>query len=73
MIQVFGMQKYADVMSAFGAGERYINRVWSASTGGYEDEVHRYLERAANQIREAPNLFSALQADSRPETAGPGA
>ena len=73
MIQVFGMQKYADVVSAFAAGERYINRVWSASTDGCEEEVHRYLERAANQFREALNLFSALQADTLPETAGPGA
>ena len=26
MIHVFGMQNYADVMSNFAAGERYINR-----------------------------------------------
>ena len=39
MKHVFGLQHYADVMSAFAAGERYINRVWSASTDGYVDEV----------------------------------
>ena len=33
MVHVFGMQNYADVMSNFAAGERYINRIWSASTG----------------------------------------
>ena len=52
MIHVFGMQNYADVMSNFAAGERYINRVWSASTDGYEDEVRAYLVRALDQFRE---------------------
>lgn len=61
MQHVFGLQAYADVMSAFAAGERYINRVWSASTDGYVDEVHSYLERATQQIREARNLFVKLQ------------
>ena len=61
MMHVFGLQHYADVMSAFAAGERYINRVWSASTDGYEDEVRNYLDRATQQIREAHTLFSALQ------------
>ena len=64
MIHVFGMRKYADVMSAFAAGERYINRVWSASTDGYEDEVAKYLERAHNQFIEADSLFRKLQAEA---------
>ena len=61
MKHVFGLQNYADVMSAFAAGERYINRVWSASTDGYVDEVHSYLERATQQFREACSLFAELQ------------
>jgi hypothetical protein len=61
MHHVFGMQGYADVMSAFAAGERYINRVWSASTDGYEDEVRRYIERAAGQFDEARALFVRLR------------
>ena len=61
MQHVFGLQNYADVMSAFAAGERYVNRVWSASTDGYVDEVNRYLERATNQFREARELFMKLQ------------
>jgi len=64
MIHVFGMQKYADVMSAFAAGERYINRVWSASTDGYEDEVHLYLEKARLQFAEASGLFRKLESES---------
>jgi len=61
MKHVFGLQNYADVMSAFAAGERYVNRVWSASTDGYVDEVRNYLNRATEQFREARSLFSKLQ------------
>jgi hypothetical protein len=63
MIHVFGIQNYADVMSNFAAGERYINRVWSASTDGYVDEVHAYLERARDQFREGHQHFSELLAE----------
>jgi hypothetical protein len=62
MIHVFGMQNYADVMSNFAAGERYINRVWSASTDGYVDEVRMYLERARSQFTEARRHFHDLAA-----------
>jgi len=61
MKHIFGLQSYADVMSAFAAGERYINRVWSASTDGYVDEVHSYLDRATMQFREGRVLFTELQ------------
>ena len=63
MVHVFGMQNYADVMSNFAAGERYINRVWSASTDGYVDEVNLYLDRALNQFREAHTHFYGLKAE----------
>ena len=63
MVHVFGMQNYADVMSNFAAGERYINRVWSASTDGYVDEVNLYLGRALEQFREAHEHFYALKSE----------
>jgi len=65
MKHIFGLQNYADVMSAFAAGERYINRVWSASTDGYIDEVRSYLERATQQFGEARALFEELQQEYR--------
>ena len=68
MIHGFGMQNYADVMSNFAAGERYINRVWSASTDGYEDEVRTYLARALDQFREAHRHFSELRIEHSPKT-----
>ena len=64
MKHIFGLQQYADLMSAFAAGERYINRVWSASTDGYVDEVRSYLKRATQQFREAQALFAQLQKQS---------
>lgn len=60
MIHVFGIQNYAEVMSNFAAGERYINRVWSASTDGYVDEVRMYLERAREQFTEGNRHFDEL-------------
>ncbi|GJM09987.1 MAG: hypothetical protein DHS20C11_22630 [Lysobacteraceae bacterium] len=56
----YGLKQYADVMSAFAAGERYINRVWSASTDGYVDEVRMYLDKAYHQFIEAEQKFKAL-------------
>jgi hypothetical protein len=50
MIHLYGLQAYADIMSSFAAGERYINRVWSASADGYDHEAAAYLERAATQF-----------------------
>lgn len=64
MIHVFGMQNFANVMSAFAAGERYLNRVWSASTDGYEDEVRTYISRARQQFSEACELFHRLRDSS---------
>ena len=38
MVHLYGLQNYADIMSEFAAGERYVNRVWSAAADGYDDE-----------------------------------
>lgn len=51
--QVFGLAVYADIMSHFASGERYLNRVWSASADGYIDEVAAYLDKAQLQFSEA--------------------
>lgn len=53
MVHLYGLQTYADIMSEFAAGERYVNRVWSSSADGYDEEAHRYLERASTQFRHA--------------------
>ncbi|MCK5171903.1 MAG: hypothetical protein KAR47_00840 [Planctomycetes bacterium] len=58
---VHGLQAYGDIMSYFAAGERYLNRVWSASADGYIDEVYAYLEKAQNQFHEATEKLDALK------------
>lgn len=60
LIHLFGLQTYADIMSDFAAGERYINRVWSASADGYHGEAARYLDKAAVQFSAAQRQLSAL-------------
>jgi len=53
MVHLFGLQAYADIMSHFAAGERYINRVWSSSADGYDAEATLYLGRAEEQFADA--------------------
>lgn len=60
MVHLFGLQTYANIMSEFAAGERYINRVWSASADGYTEEARDYLGRASGQFRHAREQLLAV-------------
>jgi len=62
LIHLFGLQTYADLMSNFAAGERYINRVWSASADGYDAEARSYLARATAQFRDARQQLQSTAA-----------
>ena len=53
LVHTFGTQTYGEIMSHFAAGERYMNRVWSASADGYIDEAHEYIGRSREQFEEA--------------------
>ncbi len=57
----FGLQAFADVMNPFAAGERYLNRVWSASTDGYIDEAHKYVTMAREQFEEALAILKRVK------------
>jgi len=59
MVHLYGLQTYADIMSNFATGERYINRVWSSSADGYDAEAESYLGRAAEQFRSAQSQLTA--------------
>lgn len=67
MKHLYSLQDFADVMSHFAAGERHINRVWSASADGYVDEVLEYVGRAEVRFVEAKAALDAAQ--SRHNTA----
>lgn len=60
LVPRYGVQAYADVMSAFAAGERYLNRVWSAAAEGYVDEAHTYLGKAREQLLSARDQLRGL-------------
>ena len=62
LTHLYGLQAYADVMSEFAAGERYINRVWSASADGYANEVLTYIDRAHEQFTHARQRLSSINA-----------
>jgi hypothetical protein len=60
----YGLAAYADVMSCFAAGERYLNRVWSASADGYIDEVNAYIDKAQEQFVDSLEKIRQLKANS---------
>jgi hypothetical protein len=62
---LFGLRVYGDVMSAFAAGERYMNRIWSASADGYEEEARAYIDRAHAQFVEARAVFDRARSTSK--------
>jgi uncharacterized membrane-anchored protein YhcB (DUF1043 family) len=57
IIHQYGMQDYADLMNHFAAGERYLNRSWSASADGYIDESYLCVEKAFEQFTIAQEHF----------------
>ena len=61
IVHAHGLNAYAEVMSDFAAGERYLNRVWSASADGYIDEVNIYLEKAQTQFIETLNKIRNIK------------
>jgi len=63
LIPRYGLQRYADVMSAFAGGERNVNRAWSASADGYVDEVWACLDRAERLMTDARDQLARLRAE----------
>jgi hypothetical protein len=57
----YGLKAYAEVMNRFATGERYLNRVWSASTDGYQPEAYDYISRSRVQFDDALNTFRAIR------------
>ncbi|MBS1271817.1 MAG: hypothetical protein MAGBODY4_00949 [Candidatus Marinimicrobia bacterium] len=60
----YTLQDYADIMSHYAAGERYLNRVWSTSVDGYIDEAHTFLEKAEDQFTQAYDRLKRLENSS---------
>ncbi|UCD51446.1 MAG: hypothetical protein JSW27_02205 [Phycisphaerales bacterium] len=64
IVHRYGLAAYGEIMGSFAAGERYLNRVWSASADGYIDEVNEYLEKAKDQFAESLTIIRRFQATS---------
>ena len=62
VIHTHGLARYADVMDAFAAGERALNRAWSASADGYIDEVWACLERALRAFERTRHALAGSEA-----------
>jgi hypothetical protein len=61
LAHLYGLQAYAEIMSAFATGERYLNRVWSASADGYVDEARTYVSKALEQFEDALAHLETVQ------------
>lgn len=48
-----GFNAYAELMTPFAAGERWLNRAWSAASDGHREEATRSLDRAIEHIERA--------------------
>lgn len=72
LTHIYGLQAYADIMSDFAAGERYLNRVWSASADGYVDEARAYIARALEQFQAAKKALDAAHAAAPAGAGVPG-
>ena len=59
LMHLYSLQVYADIMSEFAAGERYLNRVWSMTADGYDEEARVFLELAAAQFEDAQKALAA--------------
>jgi hypothetical protein len=53
LIQRFGLQTFADVMTDFSSAERFINRAWSAAADGYMQEVRSCVQIAQHHLQQA--------------------
>ena len=61
-----GTLAYAEIMGEFAAGERSLNRVWSAAAEGYVDEVDAHLKRARKQFDKTRDAVLGLEEGSAP-------
>jgi hypothetical protein len=53
LVDAFGLQHFASIMTEFALAERTINRMWSASADGYVDEIELCLTRASAHLENA--------------------
>ncbi len=55
----YGLEVFAEVMTEFAAGERAINRAWSASADGYVEEAATCIDRGLGRLQAAEAALKA--------------
>lgn len=68
LIQRFGLQAYAEVMTQFASAERFVNRSWSAAADGYMSEVADCVARAEAHLKKADELVLGYEKEKINET-----
>ncbi len=54
-----GLEVFAEVMTNFAAGERALNRAWSAAADGYVDEAANCVDRGLAMLKSAQKSLNA--------------
>lgn len=57
----YGIKAFANVMSNFASGERYLNRAWTSSVDGYIDEAKMSIETSKQLFNNALEEFKVLK------------
>ncbi len=65
LIQRFGLQAFAEIMTQFASGERYLNRAWSAAADGYMNEARDSVTRSDAHIARASELLAKYDLESK--------
>jgi len=61
LVQRFGLQAFAEIMTQFASGERFMNRAWSAAADGYVNEVRDCVERANAHLERADEILTSYE------------
>ncbi len=61
LVQRFGLQAFAEIMTQFASAERFVNRAWSASADGYMNEARDCVTRATTHLKEASSLLNKYE------------
>lgn len=61
LVQRFGLQGFAEIMTQFSSAERFVNRAWSAAADGYPNETKSSLEIAESHLKRASQLMDEYQ------------
>jgi hypothetical protein len=65
LIQRFGLPAFAEIMTQFASGERYLNRAWSAAADGYMHEASDSINRSHAHITRASELVAKHESESK--------